>query len=136
MTVLDKFKFIIKDFETALKSLQSSLEIDFSNSSDIVIDTLKNGQIQKFEIASELCWKASKIYVEVTYGEIVLSPKSVYKKLFLEDKINGEFLEQLLLMVDGRNQLSHVYKQEIFDHIYPTIKNYCSIMVQLLNLIK
>lgn len=105
---------LLGDFAASLESLQNAINEDISSYNANVQDLIRNGSVQKFEICSELAWKAGKLYVENELGDVVVSPKQVYRKLFTSNLINETLLLSLLLMVDDRNLLSHVYKETSF----------------------
>ncbi len=107
-----------------------ALDIRLLGFNEDIVDVLKNGQIQKFEIVTELEWKASKLYVEKEFGDVLSSPKSVFKKMFLEDKIDEKFLQNLFQTIDDRNQLSYIYKTEMFDYIYPNLQQHANTFLQ------
>jgi len=57
-----KFELLYADLGKAISALNTSLEINLQLYDSNVIDTLKNGQIQKFEYNMELLWKTLKAY--------------------------------------------------------------------------
>ena len=57
-----RFKYKLELYEKALKGFNISLNIDVLGFSEEIIDTIKNGRIQKFEYCTELTWKAIKIF--------------------------------------------------------------------------
>jgi len=116
--------FLYTDLSAAVNSFEKSLEIDLSKYSEFEIDVIKNGQIQKFEYAIELLWKTLKKYFEVKRENIILYPKDAIKAFFAEDAIDEEAYLGLINAIDSRNLLSHIYKIEMFDLIYPQLKNY------------
>lgn len=130
MTLNDRYHLLLADFATALNGFEVAVQQDLSSFNATIQDLIKNGQIQKFEVCAELAWKTAKFYLENELGEIVASPKQVYKTMFTSNIITENILSDLLLVVDDRNLLSHVYKEEFFvtlikklpDH-FDTLKN-------------
>jgi len=121
-----KFELLYADLGKAISALNTSLKIDLQLYDSNVIDTLKNGQIQKFEYNIELLWKTMKAYFFEGRGISLKYSKEIVKYYFEEELID-EFTYQILIeALDSRNALSHVYKEEVFLEIYPKIKTYAA----------
>ncbi|MGB9591768.1 MAG: nucleotidyltransferase substrate binding protein, partial [Candidatus Kryptoniota bacterium] len=58
-----RFRYKLEAYENALKGFGVSLRIDVSNFSEEIVDTIKNGRIQKFEYCTELTWKLIKNFL-------------------------------------------------------------------------
>lgn len=116
--------FLFNDLAAAIDSFEKSLQIDFKKYNEFETDIIKNGQIQKFEYTIELFWKTLKKYFEVKREKIILYPKDVIKAFFAEDAIDEETYLGLMSAIDSRNLLSHLYKAEMVDLIYPQLKDY------------
>ena len=121
MNLEDKYKDLLINYNNALNSYNHSLQILTIQFDEILIDTIKNGQIQKFETLTELAWKCCKLYIEINFGEIVVSPKTVYKQLFLERVITEYLYLKLIQTVEDRNMLSHIYKEKMFVNVYQNL---------------
>lgn len=121
MNLEDKYKDLLINYNNALNSYNHSLQIITIQFDEILIDTIKNGQIQKFETLTELAWKCCKLYIEIHFGEIVVSPKTVYKQLFLERVITEDLYLKLIQTVEDRNMLSHIYKEKMFVNVYQNL---------------
>ena len=124
MNLEDKYKDLLFNYNNALLSYHNSLQIITIQFDEIVIDTIKNGQIQKFETLTELAWKCCKLYIEINFGDIVVSPKMVYKQLFIQATINENLYLQLLQTVEDRNMLSHIYKEKMFEIVYQNLNRH------------
>lgn len=111
-----------EQLQQAVNDFLSSLQIDLSNLDARTVDAVKNGQIQKFEFCIELMWKTLKAFLWEIHGFDLASPKSVIKKYFELGYLDYGTLERLLEAVDLRNSLSHVYKKEMFEEVYPKVK--------------
>lgn len=131
MTVSDRYKILFADFSAALEGLNNAIEKDYAEYDEQLQDLIKNGRIQKFETAAELCWKTSKIYLETQLGIISNSPKQVYKQLSNASIINEELLSSLLLIVDDRNLLSHIYQESFFNEVLKRLAIHVKTMVKL-----
>ena len=58
-----RFRYKLESYENALKSFSISLQIDVFGLSEAIVDTIKNGRIQKFEYCTELTWKIIKVFL-------------------------------------------------------------------------
>ena len=103
---------------------ENILEIDLAKYDEFETDILRNGQIQKFEYTIELLWKTLKKYFEVKRDKIILYPKDAIKAFFAEDTVDEETYLDLMNAIESRYLLSHIYRVEIFDLIYPQLKGY------------
>jgi nucleotidyltransferase substrate binding protein (TIGR01987 family) len=84
-------------------------------------DVIRDGMIQRFEFTYELAWKATKEYLEELGIVDRNSPKAVIKEAYAQKLITNE--RDWLLMLNDRNQTSHVYKEEIAAEIAARIVN-------------
>ena len=121
-----KFELLYADLGKAIIALNASLEINLKLYDSNVIDTLKNGQIQKFEYNMELLWKTLKAYFFEGRGISLKYSKEIIKYYFEEQIIDENTFLILIDALDSRNALSHVYKEEVFLEIYPKIKMYAA----------
>ena len=119
-----KFELLYADLGKAISALNTSLEINLQLYDSNVIDTLKNGQIQKFEYNMELLWKTLKAYFLEGRGITMLYPKEIIKQFFQEELITEEVYILLIDALNSRNLLSHVYNEEIYKEIEPKLKDY------------
>ncbi len=110
-------KLKLEVFEKALKGFQNSLSLDLNNFDEITTDTIQNGRIQKFEYCSELLWKSIKKYLFIIHGIDSKSPKLTIKNFFSVGLIPEEVYEIIMDILDSRNRLSHLYKEEFFNEI-------------------
>lgn len=108
-------------FEDAVKDFENSLNIDLTQFNDVVVDTLKSGQVQKFEICAELMWKTVKAFLSETNGVDCKSPKQTIKEFYNLSYISPEEFENELEILDDRNMLSHIYDKRQFEEIYGRI---------------
>ncbi len=131
MTISDRYNLLFTDFSAALLGLKNAIEKDYSEYDEQLKDLIENGRIQKFETAAELCWKTSKLYLETRLGIIANSPKQVFKQLNIAAIINDELLSALLLIVDDRNLLSHLYKESFFNEVQYRLAIHVKILSQL-----
>ena len=81
----------------------------------------KDGVIQRFEFTFELAWKTLKDYLEDQGFTDISSPKKVLRKAFQGGLFQDD--EIWLKMLEDRNSLSHLYKQEMSEIVFQKIKN-------------
>lgn len=119
--------------EQALNSFEKAMAIDASNFGDIEQDTIKSGQVQKFEVCVELFWKMIKKFLYDIHGLESVSPKMAMKQLYRIQYVNEINYETLIEMINDRNRLSHVYNEEQFNEIYSRITEYLTLMRMIVN---
>lgn len=132
----DLFNKKLAQLNKAIDSFDKLLNHNLSDYDDIVIDGLKNGQLQKFEYSTELLWKIIKRYLFYHDGIDSHSPKSVAKEFYLASHINEEEYQLLIEMIDDRNRLSHIYDQKSFDEIISKLPSYLSLMKRVAFILK
>jgi nucleotidyltransferase substrate binding protein (TIGR01987 family) len=94
-------------------------------------DVIRDSVIQRFEFTYELAWKTTKEYLEGLGIVDRNSPKAVISEAYAQKLIDNE--ADWLLMLDDRNQTSHVYKAEMAEEIANRILNkYLSEFAKLL----
>jgi len=113
-----RLKYKAKQYEDAVINFEESLSIDCKNFSSKVIDTIKSGRVQKFELCTELLWKTLKVYLWEVNGIDSKSPKSVIKDFYNLGFLSAEEYEKVMQMIDDRNNLSHIYNNDQFEEIY------------------
>ena len=118
----------LNSLEQALESLKKAMTIDASKFSTIEADTIKSGQVQKFEICVELFWKTAKKYLYDIHGVESISPKIAIKQLYRTQYTDARNYEILIEMVNDRNRLSHVYNEDQFKEIYCRLPDYLKSM--------
>jgi nucleotidyltransferase substrate binding protein (TIGR01987 family) len=119
--------------EQALDSFGKAMDIDASSLGDIEQDTIKSGQVQKFEVCVELFWKMIKKFLYEIHGVESVSPKMAMKQLYRIQYANEKDYETLIEMINDRNRLSHVYNKEQFNEIYSRIAEYLKLMQVIVN---
>lgn len=130
------FQSKLNTYKQAVEGFVRSLRIETSNFDEVVRDSIKNGQIQKFEYCAELTWKMVKRFLFLFAGLDTNSPKEAIKKLFLSKYIEQKNYEVLMEMIDDRNMLSHIYREEYFNKIYAKLIAYSSLMENVVAIIE
>lgn len=120
-----KFNLLIQSLGDALHSFETSLKADLGKYNELEVDWIKNGQIQKFEYTIELLWKTIKEFFRVQYETDLNYPVENIREFFRQQLIGEETYNILYDAIKSRNLLSHIYKAELFDTIYPHLPHYC-----------
>jgi nucleotidyltransferase substrate binding protein (TIGR01987 family) len=113
-----RLKCKAKQYEDAVSNFEESLSIDCKNFSSKIVDTIKSGRVQKFELCTELLWKTLKVYLWEVNGIDSKSPKSTIKDFYNLGFLSAEEYEKVMQMIDDRNNLSHIYNNDQFEEIY------------------
>lgn len=105
MELSQKFESELSNLNQAIETFHKALNVTDNDSfNEITKDLIKNGKIQKFEYCAELAWKISKMYLQLKTGEIEISPKQVYKTMFLTKLIDEDlYLSFFTLLKTGIN---------------------------------
>jgi nucleotidyltransferase substrate binding protein (TIGR01987 family) len=132
----DRFRIRLESLIKAVAGFESSLNINLVEYNKEVADVIKNGRIQKFEYSSELTWKTIKDYLYFAHSIDAKSPKQSVKEFYLLDVISFEEYETLLNMLNDRNRLSHIYKEEYFEEIHSKLTGYLAVMKKVEQILK
>ena len=130
------YKLKLNTLEEAIQTFEASLNIDLKKFSDTEIDTIKSGQIQKFEYCAELLWKTMQGYINEIVGEDVSGPKPVIKAFFKQKLIDEKIYKILYEIINARNTLAHVYDKTRFEEIYKKLFEYLPIIKETTKVIK
>lgn len=131
-----RFKHKLEVFEKAVDGFSVSLQIETSTFPEEVIDAIKNGRIQKFEYCTELTWKIIKNFLYTFHNIDARSPRESIKEFFLIKAVNDSDYNLLIKMLDDRNKLSHIYKDEYFGEIHDKLAGYYTVIKKVLLFIK
>lgn len=119
-----KFTRKLNDLEAALSNLRDALTLEPSLFPELVADNIKSGQIQKFEFTVELLWKTIQVFLYEIDGIDVATPKSVAKEFVEAGYCDYDTYELFIRGINDRNQLSHVYRQEMAETIRMRLPEY------------
>lgn len=128
MEPVDIFRRKVLVLVKALNGLDLLLHKDLSLFDSIITDGVKNGRIQKFEYCTELLWKTIKRFLLVVHGIETVSPKTAVKELYSIGHVTVEEYEVLCSMIDARNMLSHVYREEYFEEVLAKLDAFSAVM--------
>lgn len=125
-----KFNELKNALNTFLKSM--ALNLGCLND-ELLVDTVKNGQIQRFEYSLELLWKFLKYFLKEDKGIIVGGPKDALRQYAQFSKLSPKQIQETLEMIDSRNSIAHEYKDYIMCEVYPQLNRYLSLMELIFN---
>lgn len=131
-----KFTRKLNDLEAALSNFRDALTLQPSLFPELVADNIKSGQIQKFEFTVELLWKTVQIFLYEVDGVDVVTPKSVAKEFVEAGYCDYEEYERFIRAINDRNQLSHIYRQEMAESIWQRLPEYVGMVGQIVGAMK
>jgi len=126
----------LSDLEAALGNFRDSLTLEPSLFPELVADNIKSGQIQKFEFTIELLWKTVQVFLFEVDGIDVVTPKSVAKEFVEAGYCNYEIYELFIRAINDRNQLSHIYRQEMAETIWLRLPQLVPVIEQIVTAMK
>ena len=135
MEPTETYRLKIEKLLKAYSGFFESLQVEFKGKSDLEIDVLKNGQIQKFEYCIELLWKSIKTWLNEYHGLECYSPKSCIKLFYQNSSLSQDDYETVMDMIQCRNLLSHIYEEAEFDTIYQKLTMFTSVIKNCLTII-
>jgi nucleotidyltransferase substrate binding protein (TIGR01987 family) len=117
------------ELEYSLKKLQDALTKLEEGVGQAKDELGRDGVIQRFEFTFELAWKTIKIFLK-DKGIEVKSPKDSFVEAFQIGWIKDE--QAFLMMLDDRNETSHVYSKDKAEAIFKRIKEAHLVSIQTL----
>jgi nucleotidyltransferase substrate binding protein (TIGR01987 family) len=126
----------ISQLKSAVCNFEQSLSIELGLFPEIVKDSIESGQIQKFEVSSELLWKTLKVFLYEIGGTDEKSPKSVIKSFFNSGYCGYEEYEMLMTMINDRNSLSHIYNSEMMQSVRTRLADFLQVMKKCLETVE
>lgn len=109
---MTRLKNKLFNFSKALQRLKEAAEVFKQKDTG---DVIRDGLIQRFEFTYELSWKTTKEYLEDIGIVDKNSPKVIFREAYSQKLIENE--ENWLLMLNDRNQTSHVYQEKMAEEI-------------------
>ena len=124
------------DLEAALLNFKDSLTLEPGLFPELVADNIKSGQIQKFEFTIELLWKTVQVFLFEIDGVDVVTPKSVVKEFVEAGYCDYDAYELFIRAINDRNQLSHIYRQEMAESIWQRLPDYSCLVENIFRTMK
>lgn len=129
-----KFTRKLSDLEAALSNFRDALTLQPSLFSELVADNIKSGQIQKFDFTVELLWKTVQVFLYEVDGVDAVTPKSVAKEFVEAGYCDYEEYELFIRSINDRNQLSHIYRQEMAESIWQRLPEYVQMTERIVSI--
>ena len=126
-----KFTHKLNYLEAALTNFRDSLTLEPALFPELVADNIKSGQIQKFEFTVELLWKTVQVFLFEVDGVDVVTPKSVAKEFVEAGYCDYDTFELFVRAINDRNQLSHIYRQEMAESIRQRLPEYVKVVERI-----
>ena len=122
----------IKTFQEATDTFAYLARLDLAElkkklGDERLVDGMQNGRAQKFEYATELCWKAIKFLLKEKEGVDEAAPKKIIKAYYLGGYTTEDDYLLLLEAVEDRNRLSHIYDAATFNGILARFPGYAAL---------
>lgn len=121
----------LSDLESAQSNFRDALTLEPTLFPKLVADNIKSGQIQKFEFTVELLWKTVQVFLFEVDGVDVVTPKSVAKEFVEAGYCDYETYELFIRAINDRNQLSHIYRQEMAETIWQRLPVFLLLVDQI-----
>jgi len=112
------------NLDDALSNFSDALTLEPTSFQELVADNIKSGQIQKFEFTIELPWKTIQAFLYEVDGVDAVTPKSVAKEFVEAGYCDYATYELFIQAINDRNQLSHIYSQEMAESIWKRLPEY------------
>ena len=112
----------LENLEQQWWKIDDNLTLDGTKASAYatILDSIRDGVIQRFEFCVELAWKTLREYLlDQGYTEIN-SPKSVMKQAFADGILDHE--DGWLQLLDARNETSHIYDEATATTVFGNIR--------------
>lgn len=126
----------INEYKIALKNFETSLQLKIFDFHNDVQDSIRSGRIQKFEFCTELMWKTIKLFINTKNGLDPAGPKMIIKAFMEAGYCSYEEYEVMMNILNDRNKLSHIYKEEMVEEIAKKLEDYKIIMDKVLKIIE
>ena len=114
------------------RSVKTSNRLDTSD--DDLLETVRAGVIQNFEVTYEQCWKMMKRWLEEYIGKAYVDNANTRRELFrlaARSQLITE-VQRWMDYHDERNQTSHTYNEEIAQGVFEEAKEFVHDARQLL----
>jgi nucleotidyltransferase substrate binding protein (TIGR01987 family) len=123
----------LNDLQAALTNFRDALTLEPALFPELVADNIKSGQIQKFEFTVELLWKTIQVFLFEVDGIDVVTPKAVAKEFVEAGYCDYEAYELFIRAINDRNQLSHIYRQEMAETTRLRLPAYVCLVEQIVH---
>jgi len=98
--------------------------------------TYTDALIKQFELLYDLTWKYFKQLLKERFSIEANSPRKVFQDCFQQKLLTNEETNQLIEMIDSRNQTTHVYDETVADDISKKILVYYNTLDKIIKKFK
>jgi len=112
---------IIEDFQKTIERLEEVLKLKKT-------EIIRDSAIKRFELCFDLAWKSIKNFAK-DEGVECYSPKECLKVAFQLKLIEHD--KRWLKMLDDRNLVVHLYKEEMAEKVYQKLPEYLKMLKAL-----
>jgi nucleotidyltransferase substrate binding protein (TIGR01987 family) len=129
VTITDALKTLHRGIELFEEQKQSVTTKATEKDKELLI-SLRDSMIQRFEYCTDLLWKTLKLYLEEIEKTIPSSssPRGIIREAAKVKIITEQEGADCIVMVDNRNQTSHIYHQELAEEIADHIPQFYALM--------
>ena len=85
-------------------------------------DFMRDSAVQRFEFVFDLAWKSIKAHLHEVHGVVCASPKKCFREAYRLGII--EYDQIWLQATDDRNEIAHMYKEELAQELYQKLPSY------------
>jgi nucleotidyltransferase substrate binding protein (TIGR01987 family) len=117
----------------AVDSFEKALAIRLDSMNDTEKDAIRNGQALKFGFSVEFLWKTIKDFLFEVHGIECNSPKSCLKSFFQNSDLTETDYQNLMVMINYRNELSHMYDQRTFEKIWNSLPSHQELILKCIS---
>ena len=117
----------LNSLERAISSLERSINVynTIPNKSADVLETIRAGVIQNFEVAYEQCWKMMKRWLEQNIGSVYVDgvTRRELFRIAAENQLITN-IEEWMEYHNSRNLTSHTYDDEAAEDVFAVSKKF------------
>lgn len=120
----------VLELEKAIKSLEEAIALHQCAKTEPEKKAFRDAAIQRFEFSIELSWKTSMKIL----GSTTSSAKSAIREMARNNLVDDA--EAWLKFIDGRNETSHSYDEDVAKRVYLLVLNFLPYSQRLLEKLK
>ena len=118
--------FLLEDFKKAIAKLEEVLNLEKN-------EIVRDSALKRFELCFDLAWKSIKLIAQ-REGVECYSPRECFKAGFQLKLL--EHSEEWMAMLEDRNKIVHIYREEYADQVYKKLPKYLNFFEGLLRKIQ
>jgi len=131
--LISSYTLLLKALATLEKSFNTILIAQATNQ-QLLIEAAQDSTIQRFEYCFDGFWKFLKKYLLYHHNvENLNSPRVVFQACVKQGICSEREGEQLIAMIDDRNETTHNYDADRVRKIFPHIENYYRLIQKIVD---